>query len=122
MRQFKVYRHPSEALESLRPGWSWPAFCFGSFWAFARTLWWPGALALGGLLVLHLLTDTAAPLGVATCCCHLVFGLRGQTWRIAHLLRQGYRHVDTVTASDQGGALALSIRQRGWRVSGPFNG
>jgi hypothetical protein len=121
MRQFKVYRHPSGALESLRPGWSWRAFFQGCVWAFARKLWWQGAGEVILLLLLFVLTESAglvvrsALLGLAVVGSHLVFGLRGHAWLAQRLLSRGYRHADTVTANDRSGALALSTRYRGWR-------
>lgn len=123
MRQFKVYRHPSGALDCVKPGWSWPAFFFGGFWGFSKKMWWPGAAELSGLVLLLVLPVHAVFPGVAVLVCHLVFGWCGHAWLALHLLRQGYGHADTVTANDRGGALALSIRQRGWRVStGLLNG
>ena len=119
MRQFKVYRHPSGALDCVKPGWSWRAFCLGGFWGFGKKMWGPGAAEIGGLLVLLLLPVHVAFSGVALFACHLVFGWQGHAWLARHLQAQGYRHADTVTAEDCGSALALSIRQRGWRVRGP---
>jgi len=127
VRQFKVYRHPSGALESLRPGWSWPAFFQGCAWAFARKLWWQGAGEVIGLLLLLVLTETAglvvrsAVLGLAVVTSHLVFGLRGHAWQAQLLLSRGYKHADTVTANDRSGALALSTRYRGWRSPGSLS-
>ena len=122
MRQFKVYRHPSGALECVKPGFSWPVFFFGGFHGFRQKLWWPGAAELAVLLMLHLLS---VPLLFACLCVlayHAVVGWQGQAWLARHLLAQGYRHADTVTAEDSDRALALSIRQRGWRVSSPISG
>lgn len=122
VKQYKVFRHPSGALACVQPGWSWPAFLGGCFWAFGQKLWGQGAIglvALGGLVVLiaeTVSTGAELALGVALVGCHLVFGLSGQAWRIQHLRRSGYQHADTVTAADPDGALALSIRDRRWRV------
>ena len=72
MRQFKVYRHPSGALDCVKPGWSWRAFCLGGFWGFGKKMWGPGAAEIGGLLVLLLLMDlhTLAFLWVALVGCY----------------------------------------------------
>ncbi|MDZ7855247.1 hypothetical protein [Sphaerotilus sp.] len=122
MKQFKVYRHPSGALDCVKPGWSWRAFCLGGFWGFRKKMWGLGAVELSSLLVL-LLPVHVAFAGVAVFVCHLVVGWQGQAWLARHLQGQGYRHADTVTAEDRGSALALSIRQRGWRVpAGSLNG
>ena len=117
MRQFKVYRHPSGALDGVQPGWSWPAFLFGGLWGMSRKMWWLVAAELVGLLPLLLLPVPVVLAGVAVLVCHLVFGWQGHAWLARHLKAQGYRHADTVTAEDRERALALSIRQRGWRVS-----
>lgn len=127
MKQYKVFRHPSGALTCVRPGWSWPAFLGGSFWAFGQKLWGQGTIglvALGGLTVLIVATVSAGAeliIGVALVLCHLVFGISGQAWRIQQLRRSGYQHADTVTAVDPDGALALSIRERRWRAPKSLN-
>ena len=79
MRQFKVFKHPDGALESIRPGWSWTAFGLGCFWALALKMWGVGlaglaSLVLAGLLVPLELVGALIFSGVLLLI-HLVFGL-----------------------------------------------
>ncbi|NRT55757.1 DUF2628 domain-containing protein [Sphaerotilus uruguayifluvii] len=122
MKQYKVFRHPSGALESVRPGWSWSAFLLGCFWAFTLKMWGVGmaglvALALVGVLVPMEMLGVVI-FGVVLLLCHLAYGLLGPRWRMRHLLGRGYRHADTVTAPDPERALALAARYRGWQEAG----
>lgn len=127
MKQYKVFRHSSGTLTCVRPGWSWPAFLGGCFWAFGKQLWVQGAIglmALGLLVVLiaaTAITGAELAIGGVWFLCHLAFGMSGHAWWIQRLCHDGYRHADTVTAADPDGALALSIRDRGWRVSKRLN-
>jgi len=110
MRQFKVFKHPDGALESIRPGWSWTAFGLGCFWALALKMWGVGlaglaSLVLAGLLVPLELVGALIFSGVLLLI-HLVFGLLGNRWHMQHLLDSGYRHADTVAAADAERALA----------------
>ena len=119
MRQFKVFKHPDGALESIRPGWSWTAFGLGCFWALALKMWGVGlaglaSLVLAGLLVPLELVGALISSGVLLLI-HLVFGLLGNRWHMQHLLDSGYRHADTVTAADAERAMALAARYRGWQ-------
>ena len=119
MRQFKVYRHPSGALDCVKPGWSWRAFCLGGFWGLSKRMWGAGRRGDWRSAGVAAPAGPCGVFGVALFACHLVFGWQGHAWLARHLQAQGYRHADTVTAEDCGSALALSIRQRGWRVRGP---
>lgn len=118
MRQFKVYRHPSGALEGVQPGWSWPAFFLGGLWGLHRKMWWLAVTEMSWMAGLWMLPEEAVLMAAAVPVGHLLTGWRSHAWLVRHLQQQGYRHVDTVTAQDRGSALALSIRQRGWRVPG----
>jgi hypothetical protein len=119
LKQYKVFRHPSGALESVRPGWSWSAFLAGCLWAFAMKMWGVAIGGLAGLVAVGLLVpmETAGALvfAVVLLLCHLAFGLLGSAWRMRHLLGAGYRHADTVTAPDADRARVLAAKYRGWQ-------
>jgi len=40
---------------------------------------------------------------------HIIFGANGQLWREKNLTTRGFNHVDTVTAADPEGAIALFL-------------
>ena len=55
MKTFKVYKHPVFGFTTVKQGFSWPAFCFGIFWALSKKLWTiAGALFAGYCLIIIL--------------------------------------------------------------------
>ena len=121
LKRYKIFCHSDGELDCVRPGWSWPAFGQGLFWMWRCGLWPIGlgvlaGLVLAGLRVPRSLTG-AATFASVLLLCHGMCGMFGATWRARHLVRRGYRHVDTVTASDPARAMALVARHRGVQVS-----
>lgn len=123
MKQYKVFRHPDGRLEPVKQGWSWPAFFFSWFWALFKRMWVLGLSLtaanafLGGFLeVLRQLGNDVDAVDalwtVAVIVLHVVFGLKGNTWRETNLQRRGYDYRDVVTAATPDGAAALFLKQR----------
>ena len=117
MRQYKIYEHPSGMIDIVKQGWSWPAFFFSAIWAMAKKLWGLAAAALSAFLVLGLL-DHLIELGAAGSLlidllwmvAIAAFGSSGNRWREKNLEKRGYECVDTVTAANADGALALYLQ------------
>ena len=113
MKQYRVFRHPSGRAEAVKQGWSWPASLFSVFWAPFKGLW---VLGVGGLLALVGLgylvasfadANTAASvMNLVLTAAGILFGVKGNAWREAHLIKRGYRLVGTVMAEDAKGATA----------------
>ena len=113
MKQYRVFRHPSGRAEAVKQGWSWPASLFSVFWAPFKGLW---VLGVGGLLALAGLgylvasfTDAntaASVMNLVLTAAGILFGVKGNAWREARLIKRGYRLVGTVVAEDAKGATA----------------
>ena len=39
MKTFNVYKHPTQGIEAVKIGFSWPAFFFGIIWMLVKKLW-----------------------------------------------------------------------------------
>lgn len=113
MNNYKVFRHPSGRTEAVKQGWSWPASLFSYFWAPFKSLW---LLGLGGLVATVALGYLAAAVSNASQAASfmnlvltvvsVVFGVKGNAWREANLIRRGYASAGEFTAEDAKGAVA----------------
>lgn len=117
MKQYKVFKHPSGAIEAVKQGWSWPAFFFSFIWAMVKKMWPLGIGVLIGFFVLGMVVGAAgggnggeALINIAAIISNVVFGLNGNAWREANLHSRGYELEDTVTAANPEGAVALYLK------------
>jgi len=120
MRQYKVFVHPAGSVEAVKIGWSWPAFFFSVVWALTKKMW---LIAFGGLLIaiacgfslafFHLGDDQASLLlDIFGLIANLIFGAKGNSWRMDKLLERGFDDADTVTAANKDGAIALYLKDQ----------
>lgn len=101
-----VYFNPRRGVVSVKQGFSWPAFLFGSLWAMAHHMWVPYVLVLFPLEALFwFLTGYAqahgnSPMLLAAGLANLVFaivrGRCGNAWLVAALCRRGYAESDDI--------------------------
>lgn len=114
MKRYQVFRHPSGATEAVKQGWSWPAFFFCVIWAFVKKLWGVGSSLLGSFIVLAIVAGDGAAadalFNVVVVVVAIVLGLNGNAMRIKNLTARGFELVDTVTAANADGALALYLK------------
>lgn len=118
MKQYKIFKHPSGVIEAIKQGWSWPAFFFDVLWVFVKQMWWLGA-ALLLLFVPYVFIRALALLSpelelllssidfIPLLIIKGVLGRFGNSWRARKLISRGFAHVDTNTASNPEGAVAL---------------
>jgi hypothetical protein len=115
MRQYSVYRHPNGQMEAVKQGWSWPACLFMVLWALSKKLWlvaliWCVILFGASILLSVTLGEEGAEfsnvLSLAACG---IFGVNGNAWRENNLRSRGFDCVDTVTANNPEGAVALFL-------------
>jgi len=110
VNQYKVFRHPAYELEAVKQGWSWPAFCFGAFWALSKKLWLLGAGWIAGNVLVALVDPKGLLPIVGGLTAGIVVALNGNEWRERNLISRGYELVDTVTAGNPEGAVALFLK------------
>jgi hypothetical protein len=117
MKQYKIYKHPIGTTVAVKLGWSWPAFFFDAFWAIVKKMWGFGI----GFFMLSLVLGTmlgfagAGQAGegflyLVSFIMKFIFGTYGNSWLIDELESRGYEHLDTVTAANRDGALALFLK------------
>lgn len=114
MKQYKIFRNASGQVEAVKQGWSWPAFFFSVIWAIAKRLWiiaiWAIliVMAIGTFLSLNVGYEYSYEItNIISLLVYVVFGVYGNRWREKHLLTRGFKHVDTLTAANPAGAVAL---------------
>lgn len=95
-----LFFNPRRGVVSVKRGFSWPAFLFGSLWATAHRMWFPHVLALLPLeIALWLGTgiasgqhdnNLATAAVIAALMLALVRGQFGNRWLAASLRQRGY--------------------------------
>ncbi len=99
MKQFDLYQHASKDPEAVKVGFSWPGFGFGYIWTFVKGLWVHGfLLLLGSITIVTLAGGSGAAANIVMLAVAVFVGLRGNDWRRAKLLKEGYKHMQRVDA------------------------
>lgn len=117
MKKYKIFQHPANKLEAVKEGWSWPGFLFGPFWAFFKKLWGIGTGLLITMIILSLfpVNPDSGLYWLSTIILlvlYIVCGINGNKWRESNLTARSYDHVDTVSASNPDGAIALHVKEK----------
>jgi hypothetical protein len=123
MKTFEVYKHPIYGLETIKAGFSFPAFFFGWIWMFIKKLWGLGFLFLFlQFLIVGFDEMATAALEVGefgmsffVLACYMTVlvtaGINGNKWWAAALLKRGFTREDTIQASNKDAALALYVNE-----------
>lgn len=116
MKQFKIFKHPSGAIEAVKQGWSWPAFFFGFVWAMMKKMWKLSIGVVLAILVIGFITGIAASeeMGEAILngigmTANLMFGVHGNSWREESLTARGFALKKTISAASPRAAVALYL-------------
>jgi len=109
MRQYKIFKHPSGAMEAVKQGWSWPGAFFGFFWALVKKLWMVALVTIGAILVFNALILTPEVNSLGWLILFIVFGVNGNKWRENNLLSTGYQADGYMVATNSGTAIAQHI-------------
>lgn len=119
MRQYKIYKHPIGTTVAVKQGWSWPAFFFDALWSLIKKMsaFGIGILAAFLLLGFFLSLSGAGETGtdfilLISIVIKIIFGKYGNSWLSEKLKSRGYEHLDTVTAANPEGALALFLKDQ----------
>jgi hypothetical protein len=130
MMQYKIFKHPSGSIESVKQGFSWPASNLTFAWALKEKMWSRG-LSQGFIFLVYisilLFAPYTTPVGslaiVFACVLQLiictVFGVKGNSWREKNLVARGFEHVETVTAANSDGAMALYVAGSNMQSAAP---
>jgi hypothetical protein len=123
MKTFNIYKHPTEGLEAVKVGFSWPALVFGMLWMMVKKLWGFAGLWFVASVVLALFEGVIerADAGGGQALAYLLLAagyftlafvpaLKGNKWREDNLAERGYEQVGTVQAETPGAALAQSTK------------
>lgn len=119
MKEFQVYKHPIIGIETIKVGFSFPAFFFGWIWMFIKKLWGYGFLFLL-LQFLFVIFSELATIAIKEGKFGMFFftfifgtsmliiaGFNGNKWWQEDLLKHGFKSDYVVKASNKDAALAL---------------
>jgi hypothetical protein len=107
--EYKIFTHPSRSTESIKQGWSWPAFFVPPIWAVFKGLWpfaagiWIAEFAVAMIVetdVGHAFERYLWVVLAAECSMRLIFGINGNSWREVNLIRRGYTESRMVTVGN----------------------
>lgn len=113
MKEFKIYQHPTGKQKAVKQGWSWPGFFFGPIWALVKKMWGIGAGLLVAIIILSIFpaeSELGALASLIMLVLYIVCGVNGNKWRESNLVSRGYDHVNTISASNPEGAIALHMK------------
>ena len=112
--------------ETLKKGWSWPAFLFGGLWALSKRMALIGiAMLTANMLIGYILATTLSDedfdyaWSAASLAFSLLFGAYGNSWREWHLRRRGFVPGESFVANPTRDFLAELLRKliARWRAN-----
>lgn len=116
MTTYKVYTHPTNGVEAVKVGFSWPAFFFSIFWAMFKKMWMVALILFGAALAIAVAqylifgeaTSTASTSvdRVSNLVYAVIVGNLGNGLRERNLLSRGYVFAHETEASSVDGAKA----------------
>jgi len=123
MRTFNVYKHPTQGIEAVKVGFSWPALFFGVIWMLVKKLWGVAGAWVAAYIVLSLIervTDQSEEDGAQALVylilaagyftLWLVPAFKGNRWREENLSSHGYEKSKTVQAETPDAAVAQAAK------------
>lgn len=130
MMQYKIFKHVSGSTEVVKQGWSWPASQLIFVWALKEKMWSVGlnqGLIFLVCMLIVLFAPYTTPVGllaiIFSCVLQLIIcivsGVKGNSWREKNLVSRGFEHVETVTAANSDGALALHLKGPSMQIASP---
>ena len=114
---FTVFVSPKGEREVVKQGWSWPGFFFSCIWAMVKKMWGLGVGLFICFFVLGFAIGVAdggaggdALINLLSFIVNIIFGINGNSWREKNLISRGFEQIDTVSAANPEGAMALCLK------------
>ncbi|MCL5966444.1 MAG: DUF2628 domain-containing protein [Deltaproteobacteria bacterium] len=113
MKRYTVYKHPSQGIEAIKTGFSWPALFFGIIWLIIKKLWMITALWIIIFISLIIIATFTHETGsvflniilLGNIALLLLPGFKGNDWLIYKLKRRGYRYISSIEAESPEAAI-----------------
>lgn len=109
MRQYKIFKHPTGAIEAVKQGWSWPGAFFQFFWALVKSLWNVALITVGVLILCNMAFYDPNDITILNIILFIVFGINGNKWREKDLLSRGYEQMDFEYAANSDSAIGQHL-------------
>ncbi|MBP8812264.1 MAG: DUF2628 domain-containing protein [Laribacter sp.] len=123
MKTFNIYKHPTQGIEAIKVGFSWPAFFFGFFWMLVKKLWGLAGAWFAAYVIFFLIekvTDQSGEGGAQAIiylllaagyfALWLVPAFKGNKWREENLSKRGYEQLTSVQAETPDAAVAQAAK------------
>lgn len=117
MKTYNIYKHPTEAVEAIKAGWSWPGFWFPIVWLFVKKHFVLGGLSLALMFILLSTEESMRGLNGQVSLgfdfmVGFLLGLWGNDLRMKSAERRGFALVmGGVQAHTPEGAIAAYLEQ-----------
>jgi|GEM_PF-1073624 len=115
MKYFDIYNHPVRGYEAVKHGFSWPAFCFGMFWALAKRLWKVVGVTFAAYFTVVFATvilqgygylSTASLLLILLLLAYIImYSSWGNDWRRRDLEKRGFEKLGALEAKTSNEAI-----------------
>lgn len=122
MKAFNIYKHPTQGIEAVKVGFSWPALFFGVIWMLVKKLWGRAGAWFAMYLALVLIEKIAdqSGRGGAQAFAYLLLAagyfalwlipaFKGNKWREENLTNRGYEQHSTAQAITHEAAVAQTV-------------
>ncbi len=119
MKRYVVYKHPSQGIEAIKTGFSWPALLFGIIWLIVKKLWMITALWIIIFISLIIIAAFTHETGsvflniiilVGNIVLLLLPGFKGNDWLIYNLKKRGYSYLSSIEAESPEAAIEQVIK------------
>jgi hypothetical protein len=119
VKRYTVYKHPSQGIEAIKTGFSWPALLFGIIWLIMKKLWLITALWIIifiSLIIIATFTHETGSvfLNIIIIGGNIVLlllpGFKGNDWLIYNLKKRGYGYINSIEAESPEAAIEQVIK------------
>ena len=123
MKTFNIYKHPTQGIQAVKVGFSWPALFFGILWLLSKKLWSFSGIWVATYFFLTITeratehfagSEAKAFLYLILAACYfavwLVPAFKGNSWREHNLFKRGYEKIESIQSKNPDAAIAQATK------------
>ena len=124
MKTFNIYKHPTQGIQAVKVGFSWPALFFGILWLLSKKLWSFSGIWVATYFFLTITeratehfagSQAKAFLYLILAACYfavwLVPAFKGNSWREHNLFKRGYEKIESIQSKNPDAAIAQATKK-----------